>query len=501
MVFCLVGSLGRPDYKKLLTDFVGQPSLITTTAFTSGFLGRDIDFFRSNFIKHGWKEAIQEGLKEEYLFGGKKLWAMMVSKYPNQFSGGYPSTDEARSIALKDLPTKQDKEKAWAEENAPSLRVKLEEFMPGLLPPVPLTIISEYAITWISVPSSSLQEHSANVDAQGSVSGMFDKLQSGETRLDGIEAQPKAAQKVVDKVTKPLSTKRQPLEDIIDYSGLSGIIDHYDDNPDTKYYLHFGCNYLAQNHAKKYETVSVQEKQRDAHYTNCLGAVWPGSSLEALSSNGCHLKDFCSFAKGDVLTHPDRQPSFVAREDGFVLPRTTNYFWIVYYHKDKHPMNLDVLSRLQWPHSRDLLSFTGTSIGTFSAQLREERSNQSNVIIKLDLKGVKSITFAHLMRWVQCFDLSRYDPARLKSFREQLNLDYPGIYLSKIHKLGAKTNVEPLYHPFVLIPPDTTIAFRYDPGVFIPLEKVTSTQHSTIITNFGHQGSTYCLVLSFGILN
>ena len=37
----------------------------------------------------------------------------MVSTFPNQFSGEYPSTDEARSIALKDFkPTKQDLEEA-----------------------------------------------------------------------------------------------------------------------------------------------------------------------------------------------------------------------------------------------------------------------------------------------------------------------------------------------------------------------------------------------------
>ena len=93
----------------------------------------------------------------------------------------------------------------------------------------------------------------------------------------------------------------------------------YDDNPDTKYYLDLGCDYLAQNHAKKYETESVQEKQDDAYYRNCLHAVWPGSSFETLPSNECHLKDFDSFRKGDVLTHPDKQPPFVAREDGFVL--------------------------------------------------------------------------------------------------------------------------------------------------------------------------------------
>ena len=68
-------------------------------------------FDRSNFIKYGWKEAIEEGLKEEYLCGGRKLWAVMVSKFPNQFSGEYPSTDEARSIALKNfnLPNRIEK--------------------------------------------------------------------------------------------------------------------------------------------------------------------------------------------------------------------------------------------------------------------------------------------------------------------------------------------------------------------------------------------------------
>ena len=31
------------------------------------------------------------------------LWEVMVSILPSQFSGEYPSTDEARSIALKDF--------------------------------------------------------------------------------------------------------------------------------------------------------------------------------------------------------------------------------------------------------------------------------------------------------------------------------------------------------------------------------------------------------------
>ena len=58
---------------------------------------------RTNFIKYGYKEAIEEGLKEEYQYGGRYLWRVMVSKYPNQFSGEYPSTDEARSSRSQGL--------------------------------------------------------------------------------------------------------------------------------------------------------------------------------------------------------------------------------------------------------------------------------------------------------------------------------------------------------------------------------------------------------------
>ena len=53
--------------QKLLIDLVGQPSLLTPVAFAKGFLyvAAD-DTSRANFIKYGYKEAIEEGLKEEY---------------------------------------------------------------------------------------------------------------------------------------------------------------------------------------------------------------------------------------------------------------------------------------------------------------------------------------------------------------------------------------------------------------------------------------------------
>ena len=61
------GELDNPDSQKLLIDLVGQPSLLTPAAFARGFLYAANDLDRANFIKYGCKEAIEEGLKEEYL--------------------------------------------------------------------------------------------------------------------------------------------------------------------------------------------------------------------------------------------------------------------------------------------------------------------------------------------------------------------------------------------------------------------------------------------------
>ena len=95
--------LDNPASQKLLIDLVGQPSLLTPVACARGFLYSADDTDRANFIKYGYKEAIEEGLKEEYPGGGGELWAVMVSTFPNQFSGEYPSTDEARSSCSQEL--------------------------------------------------------------------------------------------------------------------------------------------------------------------------------------------------------------------------------------------------------------------------------------------------------------------------------------------------------------------------------------------------------------
>ena len=110
---------------------------------------------RANFIKYGYKEALEEGLKEKYPDGGRWLWEVMMSKYPDQFSGAYPSTDEARRVALKSFkPTKQDREEAWVEDNAQNPQTKLRakhlaEFSDKLginFPLVLWVIVAEYAI-------------------------------------------------------------------------------------------------------------------------------------------------------------------------------------------------------------------------------------------------------------------------------------------------------------------------------------------------------------------
>ena len=51
-------------------------------------------------------------------------------EFPTRFSGEYPSTDEARAVALKNFkPTKQDREEAWIVNNAtnPQKRLRMRQ--------------------------------------------------------------------------------------------------------------------------------------------------------------------------------------------------------------------------------------------------------------------------------------------------------------------------------------------------------------------------------------
>ncbi len=147
--------------QKLLIDLVGQPSLLTPVTFAGGFLDFANDTHLADFIKYGYREAIEEVLKENHISGSRKLWAMMVNKYPNQFSGEYPNTDKARTTALKDLPAKRDREEQWIVNNAQNpqtmLRLRqLAEYLNELginIPIVLWVIVAEYATvpTWLDV--------------------------------------------------------------------------------------------------------------------------------------------------------------------------------------------------------------------------------------------------------------------------------------------------------------------------------------------------------------
>jgi len=141
--------------QKLLIDLVGQSSPLAPVAFARGFLWGANDDDRTNLINYGYKEAIEEGLKEEYADGGgRRLWMTMVSRYPSQFSREYPSTDGARRAALKVFkPTQQDREEAWIVNNASNpqtmLRMRqLAEYLNELdinVPTVLWVIVAGYA--------------------------------------------------------------------------------------------------------------------------------------------------------------------------------------------------------------------------------------------------------------------------------------------------------------------------------------------------------------------
>ena len=80
LVWNLRDRLDNPASRKLLIDLVGQPSLLTPIAYARGLYRAD-DRDRVNFLKYGYKEATEEGLKEKFSRGGEYLWAVMVSSF------------------------------------------------------------------------------------------------------------------------------------------------------------------------------------------------------------------------------------------------------------------------------------------------------------------------------------------------------------------------------------------------------------------------------------
>ena len=148
----------------------------------------------------------------------------MVSKFPDQFSGEYPSTDEARAIALKDFkPTKQDREEEWAKRNAPNLRMKLEMLVPNLLPTVLLGIVSEYAVTWIAFLWSPPQNQ-LRPQVSEQVAEKFRELMSEKRYGEIVELGNSMEKDILAKHLYPLMTTTEHCKYLNGYLNSRGMI-------------------------------------------------------------------------------------------------------------------------------------------------------------------------------------------------------------------------------------------------------------------------------------
>ena len=161
--------------------------------------------------------------------------------------------------------------------------------------------------------------------------------------------------------------------------------------------------------------------------------------------------------------------------------RTANQCVYLYYHKDKPPMNLELLQKLGWPQDEDLLKYRDLQIRALAAESRKKQVNPAGVKIKLTRKP-GSVLFTKFIQWVKsAFNMTEYDAARLENFATALKLIFPGIDTFEIHKEGSQTRVMPYHDRFKLIPPGEIIATRYDPKEFTLESVFSSPKYSTIV--------------------
>jgi hypothetical protein len=152
LVEYLRNRLDKPKAANLLIDMIGQHSLLTPKVFTKGFLYGALNKDRSNFIKYGWAEALQEGLKREYEYGGsEKLWQAMGGERSGQLTEKFPETEEGRAIACKRFPTKKQKEEERIKKVVEIICSEIEgpESSFIILPTVLWSIVAEYAVSLI----------------------------------------------------------------------------------------------------------------------------------------------------------------------------------------------------------------------------------------------------------------------------------------------------------------------------------------------------------------
>ena len=261
---------------------------------------------------------------------------------------------------------------------------------------------------------------------------------------------------------------------------------------------------MACEQAKKYETENVQKRVKYEYYYSCLNTIWPGHICHHhVLAKGEHyyFKDN-SFKKGQILTIHNNQ-LLTAPKDGHVFSEAGKLSF-VFYPEDKPPMKLDVLKSLPWPEYKDVLAFRNSRIINDVQISRRNQQLTPNAKVTIDSKKGMYLTFAQLKVWVQLrFKFSKYDPAETERLFDALKLFAPNVALFWIRKDETMTNVLPLYPPYTLIQPNSTIAYIYDPAKLSLLNNVSSPKprYSTIIAELSHQGSIYCLALEFDLRN
>ena len=277
-------------------------------------------------------------------------------------------------------------------------------------------------------------------------------------------------------------------------------INPYDGDPETQAYFHFGCRYLAHEQARKYESESVQGHVKSDYYRSCLNAVWPGHThhLYSLAKGERFCLKRGSFKKDDELIACNNRPLFKASRDGHFFSEAGKLSF-VFYAEDKPPMKLDVLKSLPLPEYKDMLNRRNSELEK-AAMISRREQQVPDVIITLDSKKQKYGSFANLKLWIQSkFKLDEYDHDEIERLTIKLKRAIPNVTLFPIFKRGAMTHVLPFHQPYTLIPPNSTIARAYNPTMLSPNDKVHSFRYSTIIAEFTHQGSVYCLALGFDL--
>ena len=149
-----------PSRRALLLDLIGQPSLITPIIFTEAFFrnGNPYPNNQLDFIIYGCRETMAEGLKEAYPKGGRDLWRVLTKTFPDQFSGEYPYSDEARNAVLARFKTKQQMEDECGVEISSKVLGLLKKLIPDL-PMIPLNSIAKYLVPWITLTQIPSQRH------------------------------------------------------------------------------------------------------------------------------------------------------------------------------------------------------------------------------------------------------------------------------------------------------------------------------------------------------